>query len=140
MYQTYAGELFMTEEDVKNWKVERDIARQSGKPDLVQKAYDHRDDLMMHCIQRQADRVKLLIENDKRTDAEMRDMRKDVSDIKTTVSNHEEVVSQLKKGRERAVGFWTALKVIGWIASVFGSAGVGWVVAVSQKAAEIGAK
>lgn len=129
----------MTEEDVKNWKIERDIARESGKPELLQKAYDHRDDLMMHCIQRQADRVKQLVANDAKTDVEVKDIKRDVSDIRTKVTQHESVVKMVKTSRSQAKGFWLALKVLGWISAVFGSGAIGWILHAVNKVQGINA-
>lgn len=124
----------MTEEDVKNWKIERDIARKSGKPELLQIAYDHRDDLMMHCIQRQADRVKTLVKNDERTEVEIAAIKKDVGVIKGTVGDHESVVQQIRKGRERFFGAWLLLKVLALIAALGGSGIIGWLLALVNAA------
>lgn len=116
----------MTAEDVANWKIERDIARESGQPELMQKAYDHRDDLMMHCIQRQADRVKKLIANDERTENEIGAMKTDICDIKSKVSQHEHVVSAIKDGKSQAKGFWLAIKILAWASATLGSGVVGY--------------
>lgn len=52
----------MTDEDVKNWEIERDIARAIKDPEdrrrACEKVYDHRDFLMMTCIAHQSGRVK----------------------------------------------------------------------------------
>ena len=126
----------MTEEDVQNWRVERDIAKESGKPELLQKAYDHRDDLLMHCMQRQADRVKRLVANDERTEGEINIIKKDVCDIKQTVGQHDVIVQKVKSGTDKAVGMWLALKILAWVSATFGSGAVGWIIAITQKAQE----
>lgn len=116
----------MTAEDVANWKIERDIARESGKPELLQKAYDHRDDLMMNCIQRQADRVKKLVANDERAEGEIASMKTDIGDIKSKVSQHEHVVNAIKHGKSQAKGFWLAIKILAWASATLGSGVVGY--------------
>ena len=116
----------MTAEDVANWKIERDIARESGKPELLQKAYDHRDDLLLHCVQRQADRVKTLIANDKQAEMEMAGVKSDIGDIKSTVSQHEHVVNAIKHGKSQAKGFWLAIKILAWASATLGSGAVGY--------------
>ena len=65
----------MTSAQIEQWKVERDIARQSGDPELIQRAYDHRDDMMMECIQHQADRVKQSLVNDERLEGEIKGLQ-----------------------------------------------------------------
>ena len=126
----------MTAEDVANWKIERDIARESGKPELLQKAYDHRDDLMMHCIQRQADKVKKLIANYEKTETEINIIKTDIDETKVKVNEHEHIVTAVKHGRSQAKGFWLALKVLAWIAAAFGTGAVGWVLAVLNKVSQ----
>ena len=64
----------MTSEQIKAWRVERDIARESGSKELIQKAYDHRDDMMMECIQHQADRMKKGLANDERFEKQLSTM------------------------------------------------------------------
>ena len=116
----------MTAEDVANWKIERDIARESGKPELLQKAYDHRDDLLLHCVQRQADRVKLLVANNQRTESEIIAVKTDVGEIKSKVSQHEHVVNAIKDGKSQAKGFWLAIKILAWASATLGSGVVGY--------------
>lgn len=116
----------MTEEDVKNWKIERDIARDSGKPELLQKAYDHRDDLLLHCVQRQADRVKKLIANDERTEKEIGTIKTDIGEIKVKVNEHEHIVTAVKHGHAQAKGFWLAIKILAWASATLGSGVVGY--------------
>jgi hypothetical protein len=57
----------MTEKQIKDWKVERDIARAIKDEDdrriAVQKVYDHRDDMMMECIAHQSNRVKEIMKD-----------------------------------------------------------------------------
>lgn len=124
----------MTEEDVKNWKVERDIARQSGNPELLQIAYDHRDDLMMNCIQRQADRVKALIDHKRTVDTELKEVKNTVSAICTKLDEHSLVVEEVKKDKIKGQGIILALKILGWISAAGGSGAIGWILAVANKA------
>ena len=69
----------MTAEQIKQWKRERDIARAISDPKerdiALGKVYDHRDDMMMECIQHQAERVKKSLENDKRLEGEINEIK-----------------------------------------------------------------
>ena len=69
----------MTAEQIEQWKRERDIARAISDPKerdiALGKVYDHRDDMMMECIQHQAERVKKSLENDKRLEGEINEIK-----------------------------------------------------------------
>lgn len=101
----------MTEEQVINWKKERDIARRiaddTSRHEALQEVYDHRDDMMMHCIQRQADRVKMIL--------------KDHDDMVATHKDYQ----QERAERE---GVRKALNWVKWGATVLGSCGAGAIV------------
>jgi hypothetical protein len=57
----------MTEDQIDQWKEERDIARaisdDASRGVALQKVYDHRDDMMMECIAHQSDRVKMILKD-----------------------------------------------------------------------------
>lgn len=80
----------MTAEQIQQWKVERDIARRAKNPELLQTAYDHRDDMMMECIQHQADRVKLGLQNDAEMASEIRDIKTELKPLKATEREYRE--------------------------------------------------
>ena len=70
----------MTEEQVEQWKVEREIAAKSGDQKLIDLAEEHRDQMMMHCIQRQADRIK-------KVSADNDEIKRDIADIKCRMTD-----------------------------------------------------
>lgn len=57
----------MTEDQIEQWKKERDIARaisdDASRGVALQEVYDHRDDMMMECIAHQSDRVKMILKD-----------------------------------------------------------------------------
>ena len=57
----------MTEQQIKDWKHERDMARaiknDEDRERSLQECYDHRDDMMMECIAHQSDRVKTIMKD-----------------------------------------------------------------------------
>lgn len=57
----------MTEDQIAQWKKERDIARaisdEASRGVALQEVYDHRDDMMMECIAHQSDRVKMILKD-----------------------------------------------------------------------------
>ena len=57
----------MTDEQIKAWKHERDMARaivnEEDRQVALQKCYDNRDEMMMTCIAHQGDRVKLIMKD-----------------------------------------------------------------------------
>lgn len=99
----------MTDEQIEQWKVERDIARRSEKSDLIQAAYDHRDEMMMTCIAHQSSRQKTLI-------ADVAALKEDVKPLK---ADHAELIA----GKERRKGFMMAIKLAKYlVASGLGAA------------------
>jgi hypothetical protein len=98
----------MTEKQIKDWKVERDIARAIKDEDdrriAVQKVYDHRDDMMMECIAHQSNRVK--------------EIMKDHADM---VKSHLQYKEECAERR----GAKKMLNVIKWAIAILGSGGSG---------------
>jgi len=76
----------MTAKQVADWKIERDIARSISDPDerakALEKVYDHKDDMMLECIQHQADRIKTGLANDSILDKEIKGVKSDVATLK----------------------------------------------------------
>ena len=66
----------MTEEQVKQWAKEYEIAEKSGSEEAVKASLKHRDKMMLECIQHQATRVKQLT-------TDMVEVKRELSDIKT---------------------------------------------------------
>lgn len=94
----------MTEKQIKDWKVERDIARaikyEEDRRIAVQKVYDHRDDMMMECIAHQSNRVK--------------EIMKDHADM---VKSHLQYKEECAERR----GAKKVFAVLKWIAAITGS-------------------
>lgn len=102
----------MTAEQVAQWKHERDLARSISDPSerssAIQKVYDLRDDMMMHCIQRQADRIKTGLANDET-------MKADIATIKAEMKPLKETDREFREGKLKLKGakmLWTALRYI----------------------------
>lgn len=76
----------MTDDQIKNWKVERDIARGIHDPEerriALEKVYDHRDEMQMTCIAHQSVRVKSL-------QANMAEVKRDIMPLKKTCNEIE---------------------------------------------------
>jgi hypothetical protein len=57
----------MTEDQIKQWRESRDIARaiadDSSRSIALQQVYDQRDEMMMECIAHQSDRVKMILKD-----------------------------------------------------------------------------
>lgn len=109
----------MTDEQIKNWKRERDIAREIADEDSRKKAleqvYDHRDEMMMECIAHQSNRVK--------------EIMKDHADMLKSHKQYQEERAEMR-------GIKKALNMMKWIAAVGGSGGIG---AAIMKILEAGA-
>jgi len=104
----------MTAEDVENWKQERDIARKSGNAELIHAAYDHRDDMMLRCIQRQADRIKQGLKNDEEIEKRLDDGSKRMTLIEETVKPLQETAREYNEMKIEARGMrrmWGWLKI-----------------------------
>lgn len=97
----------MTDEQISQWKTERDIARaisdDRSRDIAMQKVYDHRDEMMMTCIAHQSARTKGLVsdvaqlkrdmEPVKATDREFREMKAKRSGFMLAVSAAKYVVA-----------------------------------------------
>lgn len=105
----------MTDEQIAQWIVERDIARKSGNPELIQQAMDHKDSLLMTCIAHQSDRVKSI-----KRDVET--MKDDIEVVKKDLIPCKESDAAFRKARERAKGFQLAIQVAKWIVAAGGGA------------------
>lgn len=102
----------MTAEQVAQWKHERDLARSISDPAersaAIQKVYDLRDDMMMHCIQRQADRIKTGLANDETMKADIATIKDEMKPLKETDKEFRENKLKLKGAKM----LWTALRYI----------------------------
>lgn len=98
----------MTDDQIRAWKVERDMARaienESDRNKALQTAYDHRDEMMMTCIAHQSKRVK--------------EIMKDHADM---VKSH----LQYKEERAERRGAKKMLNIIKWAITILGSGGGG---------------
>lgn len=98
----------MTEEQIKNWKTERNIARaikdEESRSIALRAVYDHRDDMMMECIAHQSSRVK--------------EIMKDHADMVESHLIYREELAE-RKGAKKM------LAIIKWFIAIFGSGGIG---------------
>ena len=109
----------MTKEQVEQWKHERDIARgitdEAQRSKAMQAVYDLRDDMMMHCIQRQADRIKMSLENDELLKTDLTGVKDDVSGIKEELKPLKETDREYRDNKLRFQGaakLWSVLKYV----------------------------
>lgn len=109
----------MTDEQIKAWKVERDMARaiesESDRNKALQTAYDHRDEMMMTCIAHQSKRVK---DQGKQIDGIMQHHN-------AMVQSHNTFQAMLAKEKGEKEFLKKILSAIKWIVAVFGSGGIG---------------
>lgn len=102
----------MTDEQIKAWKHERDMARaiqsESDRQVALQKCYDNRDEMMMTCIAHQGDRVKLIM--------------KDHNDM---VQSHKAFQAMLTKEKNEKEVYKKILSAVKWIAALGGGGGIG---------------
>lgn len=102
----------MTDEQIKAWKHERDMARaiqsESDRQVALQKCYDNRDEMMMTCIAHQGDRVKLIM--------------KDHNDM---VQSHKTFQAMLTKEKNEKEVYKKILSAVKWIAALGGGGGIG---------------
>lgn len=102
----------MTEQQIKDWKHERDLARaisnEEDRNKALQECYDHRDDMMMTCIAHQGDRVKLIM--------------KDHNDM---VQSHKTFQSMLLKEKGKKEQYERILTILKWLGAIGGSGGIG---------------
>lgn len=104
----------MTDEDVRNWEIERDIARSIQDPDdrrkACEKVYDHRDRLMMTCIAHQSGRVKEIKERQSSIDAKVDSLN---SRMKPLEAHNKEVQEAKLKFSGAKFGFGLAMILVG---------------------------
>lgn len=104
----------MTDEQIQQWKVERDIARGIKDPDerhaALEKVYDHRDEMQMTCIAHQSMRQKKLVA--------------DVEDLKAKIAPLQKDHEEYQQKKAEAKGAIKLLHVLKWAAVAFSGAGV----------------
>lgn len=109
----------MTDEQIAQWMVERDMARaitnEADRQIALQTAYDHRDEMMMTCIAHQSKRVK---DQGKQIDGIMQHHN-------AMVQSHNTFQAMLAKEKGEKEFLKKILSAIKWIVAVFGSGGLG---------------
>ena len=115
----------MTAKQIADWRVERDIARESGRKDLIDKAYDHRDDMMMECIQHQADRMKQGLANDAKFEQQLSKMDTRLIKIEDEMPSLQETAKDYKEKILIAKGAQGGIKVFITILKYVAAAGGG---------------
>lgn len=109
----------MTDEQIKAWKHERDMARaienEADRNKALQTAYDHRDEMMMTCIAHQSGRVKA---QGKQIDGIMQHHN-------AMVQSHKTFQAMLAKEKGEKEFLKKILSAIKWIVAIFGSGGIG---------------
>ena len=105
----------MTDEQIKAWKHERDMARaivnETDRQVALQKCYDNRDEMMMTCIAHQGDRVKLIM--------------KDHNDM---VQSHKTFQSMLAQEKHEKEVYKKVLAVVKWLVALGGGGGIGAII------------
>lgn len=99
----------MTDDQIEQWKVEREIARAIADPDsrkaALEKVYDHRDEMQMQCIAHQSRRQK--------------EMMDDIAEIKrdhpalVAHLHAEQNAEQQRNGAARLLRWLTAIGIFG---------------------------
>ena len=76
----------MTDQQIEQWKREREIARSiedtHSREVALQQVYDHKDDMMMQCIAHQSNRIKDMEVRVRQIDADMPSVRKTADEWK----------------------------------------------------------
>lgn len=109
----------MTDEQIAQWMVERDMARaienEADRNKALQTAYDHRDEMMMTCIAHQSKRVK--------------NQGLQIEDImqhhNAMVQSHKTFQAMLTKEKNEKEVYKKILSVVKWIAALGGGGGIG---------------
>lgn len=105
----------MTDEQIKAWKHERDMARaivnETDRQVALQKCYDNRDEMMMTCIAHQGDRVKLIM--------------KDHNDM---VQSHKTFQAMLALEKCEKETYKKILAAVKWLVALGGGGGIGAVI------------
>lgn len=106
----------MTDDQIKDWKHERNMARaiknDADRAVALQDCYDHRDEMMMTCIAHQSKRVKIIME-----------------DHDAMVESHKMYQAQLLKEKGEKEGYKKIIAFFKWLAALGGSGGVGAILA-----------
>lgn len=104
----------MTDEQICQWKVERDIARgikdSEERRIALEKVYDHRDEMQMTCIAHQSMRQKKLVN--------------DVEELKEKIAPLQKDHEEYQQKKAEAKGAIKLLRILKWTAIAFGGAGV----------------
>lgn len=102
----------MTDEQIKAWKHERDMARaivnESDRQVALQKCYDNRDEMMMTCIAHQSNRVKLIM--------------KDHNDM---VESHKTFQSMLVQEKHEKEAYKKIIAAAKWLIALGSGGGIG---------------
>ncbi len=116
----------MTEEQIRNWKVERDIARsikdENERRAALEKVYDHRDEMQMECIAHQSDRVKAIKANLESMKDEVSCMKVEISDVKRDLRPCVETDKEYRIQKERIKGAKAMLMILKWVVVAGGGA------------------
>ena len=106
----------MTEDQIKQWKRERDIARKIEDPESRRKAleevYDHRDEMQMTCIAHQANRIKQCLENNIETERNVSEMRTEIKSLRDEMKPLKETDKEFREAKIEARGM---KRLIGWV-------------------------
>jgi len=109
----------MTAEQIKNWMKERDIARaisdSAEREKALEAVYDHKDDMMLECIQHQADRVKIGLANDALLDAEIKGLKGAVNGLRDELKPLKESDKDYRQWKLKIQGgilLWKILKYL----------------------------
>lgn len=103
----------MTDQQIEDWKKERDIARAIVDPAsrevALEKVYDHRDEMQMRCICHQAQRQKEMA-------IAIAASKRDIDDLKSEIIPLKALNRRAGQWRERVKGaafLWRLLAVLG---------------------------
>jgi len=106
----------MTEDQIAQWKRERDIARKIEDPEsrkrALEEVYDHRDEMQMTCIAHQANRIKQCLANDIEMERNINDMRSEVKEVKKDMKPLQESDREFREAKIEARGM---NRLIGWV-------------------------
>lgn len=109
----------MTDDQIKDWKHERDMARaiknEEDRAVALQKCYDHRDEMMMTCIAHQSERVK----------AQGNKIEEIMEHHNAMVQSHKTFQSMLAEEKVEKETYKKILAVIKWVAALGGGGGIG---------------
>lgn len=114
----------MTDAQIKQWKVERDIARaikdEEERKKALEKVYDHRDDLQMECIQHQADRIKTCLAKSTNIEAEITELKNATTNQQVQINKCLETDGEFRRMKECGKGVALGVKIAIAVGSVIG--------------------